>query len=53
MRFYGYICESFYDDVKCKCLDDVFVTLVCVFLDMIMHDVKVVCFLYAILNVSV
>ena len=28
--FYGFICESFYDDVKCKCLDDVLLHL-CVY----------------------
>ena len=50
--FYGFICESFYDDVKCNAYMMYFYTCVCV-LYMIMHDVMVVCFLYAIMNVPI
>ena len=50
--FYGFICDSFYDDMKCNPYAMYFYTCVCV-LYMIMHDVVFVCFLYAIMNVTI
>ena len=50
--FYGFICESFYDDVKCNAQMMYCYTCVCI-LYMIMLDVMVVCFLYAIMNVPI
>ena len=50
--FYGFICESFYDDLKCNAYMMYFYTCVCV-LYMIMHDVVFVCFLYVIMNVPI
>ena len=50
--FYGFICESFYDYVKCNAYVMYFYTCVYV-LYMIMHDVVFVCFLYAIMNVPI
>ena len=51
-NFYGFICESFYDDMKCNAYVMYFYMCVCV-LYMIMHDVVFVCFLYAIMNVLI
>ena len=50
--FYGFMCEYFYDDVKCNNQMMYCYTCVCV-LYMIMHDVMVVCFLYVIMNVLI
>ena len=46
------LCESFYYVVGCKCLCDVLLHC-CVFLDMIMHYVMVVCFLYDVVDVPI
>ena len=52
--FYGFICEYFYDDMKCNAYVMYFYMCVCVcVLYMIMHDVVFVCFLYAIMNVRI
>ena len=50
--FYGFICESFYGEMKCNAYVVYF--YMCVYaLYMIMHDVVFVCFLYAIMNVPI
>ena len=47
------LCESFYDVVDWKFLCDALLHCVCIFFNMIMHDVVVVCFLYVIVNVPI
>ena len=46
------LCESFYYAVECKCLCDVLLHYVCIFRHS-MHDVMVVCFLYAVVDVPI
>ena len=53
MHFYGFIMWVFLWWCEMKMSMWCIVTLVCVFLDIIMHDVMVVCFLYAVVDVPI
>ena len=46
------LCESFYNDMECKFLCDVLLHCVCI-LDMIMHYIMVVYFLYTVMDVPI